>query len=389
MIFFLRFFFLFLLNFNLWAENTSWYAFDSEKKVLINVELFLTSTCSHCLKADYFFKDIEKQSPWLRIKPYFIDKDKEALMRFNQLLIEKNLTDFYTPSIFFCNTRWVGFESDETTGKDLLRALNYCKEQIQQNGKLTKSTEEVLSHLANGSMFNSLPQKNLGIGHYLVVLALLDAFSPCALFGIGGFFALLCLQDTFRKQWITGLMFVLVVGILHYVQQTQVNFFYKLLPWLRIPAALTGLFAVLGILFYYKKKEQHSLLFLMLFFLILIVQWYQQTCIMNWSYMFQQWLDNLSINPEVYNLFQTIYQVMYLVPLMIITLIYIFIIRTKKLISFKPLLKGISWIFLTALSLHLLLYPKALSYSDWSIIISIVSIVLGCFMNSKRNKRVK
>ena len=129
-----RFLLLFICSMPLWADNSfSWYTIDTNKQVTINVELFLSSACPHCHKADEFFREIEPKTPWLQVKHNIINEDKDALIRFNQFLTELKFNDFAVPSTFFCKSRWVGFDSTETTGKDLLKALQYCKEQIILN----------------------------------------------------------------------------------------------------------------------------------------------------------------------------------------------------------------------------------------------------------------
>ncbi len=119
------------------------------------MELFLSSTCPHCQHEKTFFDGVAKQHPELAINYHFIDQDKNALIQFNQLLSEQQQDDFAVPSVFFCDSRWVGFANAETTGKDLLHAIDYCQQQISQHSTLTSTTVSVLRQWANANRFDS------------------------------------------------------------------------------------------------------------------------------------------------------------------------------------------------------------------------------------------
>ena len=323
-----------MLNASLWASGSSsrWFSQEADKKIVINVELFLSSTCTHCHKADAFFRQIEGNSPWLHVSRYTIDKDKNALERFNQLLNDQQMSDFAVPSVFFCDSRWVGFATAETTGKDLLFALNYCKEQIEKKGELTSANVSVLRRWANANLFDSGMTENPTVVKYITVIALMDAYNPCALFCLGGFFALLFMQESRKRQILTGALFILALGVVHFIQQVYTSIFFESLPWLRWPAALVGLFTFYMAGQYYRQRSTSNLFFLLALLLGLMLQTYQQTCLMNWSYIFQQWLYNQHLSNEKVVLYQLAYQTMYLVPLIFTLILYVLLIKIKYIL---------------------------------------------------------
>ncbi|MDI1352022.1 MAG: hypothetical protein PSV35_04515, partial [bacterium] len=252
----LRLLVLFLvLTTNIWAnpETSSWYAQDEQKHIHLNVDLFLSSTCPHCHKANEFFTELEQATPWLHIQLYFIDQDKKALIRFNQLLTEQKMNDFAVPSIFFCNSRWVGFASAKTTGKDLLQAMNYCKQQIEKKNSLTATTINVLQQKANANLFDSAMIETPSITYYVLTMAFMDAFNPCSLFCLVGFFIFLMMQIKRRHILIVGFLYILAVSLTHFIEQTQLNTFYNLFPWLRILDVLIGVMSLLFVWLHYEK----------------------------------------------------------------------------------------------------------------------------------------
>lgn len=379
-----RLFLIFLLfSVNVWASDvvSPWYSLNADKKVTLNVELFLSTTCPHCHKADAFFKDIAAQHPELHIQSNFINEDKNALLRFNQLLSEQHLSDFAVPSIYFCNSRWLGFASAETTGKDLLHALNYCKQQIEKSGTLSTATVNTLRQWANANKFDAGMVENPSAFRYIVSIALIDAFSPCSFFCFAGFLAFLFVEERGKKQITASLLFIFSVVFIHYFQQTHTSAFYQLLPWLRVPAALVGGLGIYFVVQHYKEKANSTLYFSLAFLLGLMTTAYQQTCEMNWAYIFEQWLHNQQISTMQAGIYQLFYQVLYALPLLLGLIIYITLLKLKRFAAWQPRLLACGLLFILAIALCLIAYPMLLSYLLVSLFTMIILIICGRFLN--------
>ena len=375
-------FFLFLNN--SWAEpaESPWYSIGANHQAQLNVDLYLSSTCPYCHKADAFFSSIEKTAPWLHVNRNIINKDKSALARFSQLLNAQSMDDFAIPSVFFCNSRWVGFASPETTGKDLLHALNYCKQQIEEKGELTDTTVTVLRRWANANTFDSGMTANPSAPYYITVVALMDSYNPCALFCIAGFVALLLLQDQRKQQVLTGLSFISGVMIVHYLQQHNTSTFFGLLPWLRVPAIIIGGLALTAVYYIHRNKTMNNtLLYGLALLMSLILQAYQQTCIMNWSYIFEQWLYNQEFSSAQRFLAQLAYQLMYVGPLLLALLLYTIVIKDKRFIKYSPRLHTIGKLYIIVWGLLLIIYPKLLSHLGLSFILILVIFIGGWILS--------
>jgi glutaredoxin len=363
-----------------------WYYQDSETGVKINVELFLSSTCPHCQKTAAFFERNSVVYPWLQIKANYINQDKEALAWFSQYLAMLNANDFSVPSVFFCGSRWVGYNSDETTGIDLVKALSYCKQQIEQQGTLSSATISTLQRWANANFFNAgIPEKPTTT-HYFIATLLLDILGSCALFSMAGFLAILFTQQTKAHQCIAGFLFIIAVGIAHYVEQAYVSQFFHLLPVIRILSILIGLIGLYWVFCYYKDRLiRSSAVFIWVFLWAFCVYSYQQLCLMNWSYMFEQWLSNQSWSNGYKGLIQALYQFLYMMPSIIFLLIFLLIQKTSFFASSKNKLKTIGTLYIFSISLCLTLYPDLLTNQilSWAVLLGMA--VLGWFFN-KFNK---
>lgn len=385
-----KFVLLLLFSTSLAANSASqWYSQQSDKSVILNVSLFLSSTCTHCHKTDAFFKEIESSTPWLKVQRYVIDKDKNALIHFNQLLLMQKNQDFAVPSIFFCNSRWVGFNSAKTTGQELLRGMNYCKKQLEKKNELKPATVEVLNRWANADLFTSSMLDEPSNVSYIVMMAFMDAINPCAMFGLICFLGVLFIQKQRRFIVCSGILYIVAVACVHYVQQVHPDTFFVMLAWLRLPALLTGLLLLYVGYYCFYQKKYHSLIWPMVFLLALFIQAYQQTCIMNWSYIFQQWLLNQQNNPLTHALYQLAYQLIYLSFFGLILAGYLFYRARKSFNRQQALLQIIGLFFIGSSSIVLVIYPYALSYLMCSWLVLLGSVLCGWIINKSISSKAK
>lgn len=369
-----------LLSTQLWANDHSfiWYTTSANKEAQLNVALFLSSTCPHCQKTDAFFHEIEPANPWLHVQRNYINLDKASLTRFSEFLAEQKATDFAVPSVIFCDSRWVGFDSAQTTGKDLLHALKYCKQQLEEKGELTSTTVTVLKRWANANLMNSGITENPSAAYYILVVSLLDALNPCALFTFAAFFAVFFMQKERKVRLQSALLFIIAISLSHYFQQTQANAFFQLLTWLRIPLVFFGLYTLYLVLNYYNKQMVKSRIMLVWSFVFaFLVQSYQQTCVMNWSYTFEQWLHSQNL-PQIHqSLLQLIYQGVYLVPFIFMLFFYSLLSRKRFLSDLMPQMHMISLLFISIIALFLMIFPSLLTQLLLSIFIVAALAVLG------------
>lgn len=386
----IRFLLVFLFSLQLWANesSSSWYSIDAKQQVTINVDLFLSSTCPHCHKADEFFKEIEPKTPWLHVQRHFINQDKEALTLFSQFLAQQKVNDFAVPSIFFCNSRWLGFATAETSGADLMNALRYCKQQIEKKGTLPDASVDVIKRWANANMLNSSVTEQPTALNYLMTVVFLDALNPCALFSFLSLFALLFIQKSIKNQLTTGGLFILAIVAVHSLQQIQTNLFYQILPWYRVIAVLVGLSSLYLVYCYYKKQVLKPYqLFIWTFISSLTVYAYQQTCVMNWTFVFQQWLTNQHLAQGQQFVLQIVYQFFYVLPLIILFLCYFLYSSLKLSERIKPLLEQIGLVFLALTSVLVLVQPRLLSAYLVSYLVFVIALILGFIMRRYQAKK--
>ncbi|MBA2711894.1 MAG: hypothetical protein H0U57_15055 [Tatlockia sp.] len=385
----LAFFFLLFIVYGFAVALPAPWFFNGEKDQLrLRVDLYISTTCPHCQHEEAFISDLQKQKPWLDVQRYEINTNKASLEHFHQQLLEQNLDDYSVPALFFCGSRWVGFDTEKTTGKAINRALDYCYQQITKDGQLTNATQSLLNQWSTSSTLATNTAKQPAY-LFIPIMALSDALSSCSIFAVLALFAFLWLQKEKSLMFGYGLLFILVVSLVHYVQQSNTAIFYQNLPWLRIPAALLGFGLIAYVFIVYSKGllvRPGFLLPVLIGATALLVMSYQQTCLPNFPLIFRQWLDLNQFSSFEKRLYVLLYNLIYILPLLIIMVLIIYSRIYEKLAKSRLLLVYLAWCLLLVIGLIAIIHPQGFANLLLSIAALIFSLVAAWVMVKKSNR---
>ncbi|MCP0914330.1 MULTISPECIES: thioredoxin domain-containing protein [Legionella] len=374
------------------APQFVWYS-NAPKQVKIHVDVFLSSTCPHCHKADEFFKKLEKERPWIVVNRYFINQDKSALQNFYKHLQQQNSTNFSVPAVFFCDSRWAGFADMKSTGQVLLRALNYCRQQISQRGELSQGTINLLRQWGAANQFEIDVNVSKTPIQFIITSALMDAFSPCSLFSFAAFWAFLwlCPKSSIRRLGI-GLVFILSLGSIHYFSQAHFAYFYPFLSWLRLPVFLAGILLWIFILRYWwrhklKEVKPNVGIYGLVILTALSVQVFQQTCALNIALIFEQWLAKQVLTPAKFFAYHVLYQIIYTLPLLVFLLFYLLLGRYRRFTRYEKILQISACFILATIGAILIIYPKLLASFTLSVGVIIAAFLFGRLYVGKHDRQ--
>ncbi len=375
---------LFLTHVFAHSPSNEWYTKGPNQSVNITMELFLTSTCPHCQKADAFFQQAEKMMPWLTIHKYVINQDKAALKKFYERLHAEHINDFAVPAMFFCGSRWSGYGEANTTGNVLRHALTYCHQKIIEQGSLTPETIKVLQKWGNASQYRidaSLVQTPILL---LLFSALMDGLSSCSLFCFAAFLSFLWAypkQTQFQLK--AAIVFLISLGFVHYMQQTHTDLYYQLLSNLKWFEIAVGVLLLLATVNTYREKQSSATFtngFLMIpivCFTVIAVQTAQQTCTFNMALIYEQWMEEQTFSSVLKETYIILYQLFYLLPLVIVLLLFLWSKRFKRVIACQRMLQIAGYAILLTIGLLLIIYPKWLANVFVSAAVLILSLVIG------------
>jgi hypothetical protein len=322
----------------------------------IQMDLFVSSTCPHCQKVEAFFAENATKMPWLHINKYVINQDKVALELFSQRLSGFEHGTFMVPALFFCGSHWVAFDTATQSGKPLLQALQYCKNLSNADGSVSEITKRVLQQKADASFAaNTLQKQNYSPTQHLL-LAFVEGLNVCSLFFFAAFIALLGREKHYQGQLSTGLACMVAYLLIHCFQQYYYKYYLILLPWLRLPTLVV---TALMLTYLLRNLKSTKTYILVVFFFGLAILAYQQSCASSLGQGTAAWL----------------YNILYLLPLLICLLVYILVARTSWVTAKQTLLNRLSFYVLSAIALCLIIYPYGLANPYLSLLL--LPLVVG------------
>ena len=366
------------LSFASTAQNP-WFSKGEKNQLKLHANVYLSSTCPHCLNEDAFLRQLQLQKPWLEIHRYVINVDKAALQQFQQELKQHHLDDYSVPALFFCDSRWVGFDKAETTGQAISQGLEYCYKQIAKTGHLNQQTKTVLGQwAAAGTLAPRFMSLTTNPAVFIPLVALTDALSSCSLFCALALFAFLWLYKEKSVMFGLGMLYIVIVAITHHYQQEYTIFFYQALSWLRIPAVLIGLGLIAYIFIIYSKGTNIRPGFsipILVGLTALALEAYQQTCLPNFALVFTHWLDLQSISVLQRKFYMILYHTIYIIPLAILMIFIIYSRSYKKVEKSKPLLVCLAWCLLLIIGILLIVNPYVLANLYFSVASLFVALI--------------
>lgn len=375
------------------AEPSSWYSGAPNHSITLNVDFFLSSTCPHCHKAEDFLKSLEAKGAPLKVKRYVINEDKSALELFHHKIQESDSLNFAVPSIFFCDSRWVGYIDEQQTGQLIVRAMDYCYNQIMKQGELTPGTVKVLRQW---SMANQVRVDNKIVNspsRFLIVTALTDAFGPCSFFVFVTFLSFLWVTPKRWKLELSyGLLFLVTLGYVHYIEQAHSTFFYQSSYWARLPALILGLLLILFFSYYLRNrfgrvyKQVYALPYLIILTVPLVMV-FQQTCNFNIAILVEQWATVRGLSSSAYFWYHFLYHLVYLSPLFVFLILHLLGNYYFRLATYSKIQMYSGALMLWLIGLILVVWPWLLSNILASLVVLMVAIGLGWYLGAPDERK--
>ncbi|WNM62280.1 glutaredoxin family protein [Candidatus Nitrospira neomarina] len=221
-----------------------------------DLEVFVRQGCLHCEKAKSYLTRLKQQYPRLTVTLRDIGEDPQAFLRLKTLAAKFGLSQLGVPAFYARGVLLIGFESAETTGKQLEELLGRpppeagtssddacpvepdrpCPPVSTQNNVGGKSIQ--VPFLGD----RTLPE--LGLPLFTVFLGLLDGFNPCAMWVLLFLLALLANLRDRRKMFLLAGTFVLVSGMVYFAFMAAWLNIFLLIGYVRIIQIMMGGLAV-------------------------------------------------------------------------------------------------------------------------------------------------
>lgn len=201
-------FLIFIIFLGTWFFSQQVFAKPEENSIL-EIQFFYSKTCPHCIAEQKFLDGIEKKYPQIKINQYIFNTP-ENLELLKELLKEHNAEKYlgHVPLTFIGNTLFVGFDSSETTGKEI-------EELIQEQLKGSEQPPGPIQKKINIPIIGELDISKYSLPVLTVILGILDGFNICSLGAIVLILGLVLALKSRKRVLIFGGIFLLTTAIVY------------------------------------------------------------------------------------------------------------------------------------------------------------------------------
>ena len=200
------------------------------------LQVFVRPGCPYCEAAKRFLPELQRSRPTLRIRIRDISEDRQALADLQNLADRFGLHPIGVPAFYLRGKLIIGFDSGETTGRELAALLD----QPAAPG-ITDGPAPAI-HLP---LLGPVDLRRLGLPLFTIVLGLLDGFNPCAMWLLLFLLSMLINLRDRKKMFLIGGVFVAVSGLVYFAfMAAWLNIFF-LIGMSRLTQLLLGAIALL------------------------------------------------------------------------------------------------------------------------------------------------
>ena len=378
-------FFLFFLPFNGQAAIQPWTTQDAQGQTEVHLYLFWSLTCPHCLTARPQILELVSQHGWIRLHDHELSENPANVERFIEQAKSLGEEAQAVPTLIYCGQMEVGWEDRPTAANAFLSRLESCR----QYGA-NSATPPLATPSLNIPLIGEIDAAKLSLPLLTILLAGLDAFNPCAFFVLLFLLSLLVHQQNRQRMLIIGGVFVAFSGLMYFAfMAAWLNLFLLIgsLPWVTAAAGLVALLmAAVNLkdyLFFHQgitlsipeggkadifQRARRVLnagnlpaMLATTILLAIAANFYELLCTAGFPMVFTRLLTLQESSTTQHYLYLALYNVIYVLPLLLIVLAFVRSMGARKLSEREGrLLKLLSGLMMFGLGLLLLLAPEKL-----------------------------
>ncbi len=221
----------------------------------INLYFFWGRGCPHCAKEKEFLNELANKDNTVKVHEYEVWYSKENRTKLEFISKKLNVEVNGVPFLVIGDQYFVGYMSNDTTGKEILKLIDKaktsnCPDLLAEEKSAEPAERENCSETTTSTNSPQLPKigninlNTLSLPTLTVVMGFLDGFNPCAMWTLLFLISLLIGMEDKKRMWTLGLAFVMAsasVYFLFMVAWLKLFLFIGFISWVRILIALVAL----------------------------------------------------------------------------------------------------------------------------------------------------
>jgi uncharacterized membrane protein HdeD (DUF308 family) len=357
----------------------------------IYLYFYWSKQCPHCREALPFVNGLEQQFPWLKIQSRELTEHPENVEEYIAMAAALGKEARSVPAFMWCGNMVVGYDSPDNMGQYLIQELQRCYKWIKAGHQGSKPVPKSVydNPVLYVPLLGELSLKNYSLPVYTVLLAGADAFNPCAFFVLLFLLSLLVHARNRRRMFLVGGLFVLCSGLMYFLFMAAWLNIFMAIGHIRAITMVAGLVAVVlaainikdyfwwgrGVSLSIPQSARPGLfqrarqlanadnlpaMLTATIALALFANTYEFLCTAGFPMVYTRILTMESLPTSTYYMYLVFYNVVYVIPLLVIVMGVALTFGTRKLqVEQGRQLKLLSGVMMLLLGFILLLVP------DW------------------------
>ena len=103
-----------------------WFGTAADGSPTVRLYYFYSPTCPHCQAAKPLVNDFAARTPWLELQAYPVKDNRDNARFYFNTAKALGVEALSVPGFVFCRQVRIGYDSAETTGAELIQALEQC-----------------------------------------------------------------------------------------------------------------------------------------------------------------------------------------------------------------------------------------------------------------------
>ena len=368
----------------------AWTTPGEDGRPRLHLYFFWSLKCPHCVEARPEVEALARDHAWIILHSHELSRQRENVERYVALADSLGQQAQSVPAFVYCGRMSVGWDSRDA----LLTGLQACRERVAAGGAADAANGDVAAAQDAAlrlPLLGTLDARAFSLPVLTVLIAGMDAFNPCAFFVLLFLLSLLVHQRDRRRMALIGGVFVLFSGLMYFAFMAAWLGLFRImgsLPWITGAAgALACLIGAINIKDFFAFKAGVSLsipearkadifrrgrailaagsLPAMLAATVLLAvaaNFYELLCTAGFPMVYTRLLTMQVASPTQHLLYLALYNVIYVLPLLLIVFAFVRTLGAHKLDEREGrLLKLLSGLMMLGLGLLLLLVPEWLN----------------------------
>ena len=324
-----------------------------------------------------------QEMPWVKLHSLRLDGRPDNIAAYRRLANAIGQEARSVPAFIFCGRMLVGWDRVGTIEQSVRDGLLSCrKEGVERD---TGSVQPIVL-----PVFGEIDPKAWSLPAFTIAIAALDSFNPCAFFVLLFLLSLLVHAGSRRRMLTIGSLFILVSGVVYFGAMAAWLNLFTLVGNLPLVTLLAGLIAVaialVNIKDYFWFRQGLSLtisqrnrgklmqrtrslvtngsmpaMLAATLSLAIVANLYELLCTAGFPMVYTRLLTLNNLGAAEYYLYLLLYNVVYILPLLLIMTLFVVTMGQRKLQEHEGrVLKLLSGLMMLSLGALLVFAPAAL-----------------------------